>query len=150
MADKAPNSDTSQNPFFVSIGNSLALSYWIIEAFFDSLLIEDASFMTRLFPSDPHELWMRGLVSALFVAFGLYAHRVHARITATEKLNVDAAWLLENALSNTIRGRFPICAYCKKIHDENGQWIAPDEFISAQTEAEFLRVVCDKCQTEKH
>lgn len=148
MADQPPNPDTSPKPFFVAIGTFLAVSYWIIEAYFDSVLIEGATFMTRLFPSDPNELWMRSLVSALFVGFGLYAQRAHARIEATEKLSVDAAWLLKNALSNTIRGRFPICAYCKNIHDENGQWTAPDKFISTQTEAEFLRVVCDKCHLE--
>ena len=148
MTDTAPHSDTPQKPYFVSIGNFLAVSYWILEAYFDSILIEDTSFAMRLFPSDPNELWMRSLVSVLFIGFGLYAHRAHVRIRATEKLNVDAAFLLRNALSNTIRGLFPICVYCKKICDEDNQWVAPDRFISAQTEAEFARVVCDKCQIE--
>ena len=102
----------------------------------------------RLFPSDPNELWMRSLVSVLFVGFGLYAHRVHVRIKAAEKMNIDAAWLLKNALSNTIRGHFRICRYCKDIRDENGLWINPDKFIVAQTEAEFSRSVCEKCQVE--
>jgi hypothetical protein len=119
MADKAPHSDTPQKPYFVSIGNFLAVSYWIIEAYFDSVLIEDTSFTMRLFPSDPNELWMRSLVSVLFVGFGLYA-----------------------------RGHFPICIYCKKIRDEDSQWVAPDRFISAQTEAEFSHAVCDKCLIE--
>jgi hypothetical protein len=148
MTDKAPHSDTPQKPYLVSIGNFLALSYWILEAYFDSILIENTSFAMRLFPSDPNELWMRSLVSALFVGFGLYAHRVHVRIRASEKLNVDAAFLLKNALSNTIRGHFSICVNCKDISDEDSQWVAPDRFISAKTEAEFSRVVCDKCRSE--
>jgi hypothetical protein len=146
MADKASHPDTLQKPFFVSIGNFLALSYWIIEAYFDSLFIEDTSFMMRLFPSDPNELWMRSLVSVLFVGFGLYAHRVHVRIRAAEKMNLDAALLLKNALANTIRGHFPICLYCKNICDEDSQWIAPDRFISSRTEAEFSDGICNKCQ----
>ena len=146
MADKTPHRDTPQKPYFISIGNFLAVSYWIIEAYFDSVLIKDTSFTMRLFPSDPNELWMRGLVSMLFVGFGLYAHRVNARIRAAEKLNVDAAWLLKNALSKTIRGNFPICVYCKKIRDQDSHWIAPDRFISAQTEAEFSHGICNECQ----
>ena len=126
----------------------MAVCYWVLEAFFDSLLIDDATFMTRLMPSDANELWMRSLVSVLFVGFGLYAHRTHVRIKAARRLNVDAALLLENAISNTIRGRFPVCAYCNNIRDENDQWVAPDRFISARTEAEFLRIVCEKCQAE--
>src|SRR5210317_786413 len=148
MTDKTPAADTLPGPFFVSIGVFLAGCYWVLEAFFDSLLIDDATFMTRLMPSDANELWMRSLVSVLFVGFGLYAHRTHVRIKAARKLNVDAARLLENAISNTIRGRFPVCAYCQNIRDENDQWVAPDRFISARTEAEFLRIVCDKCQAE--
>jgi len=148
MADNAPLSDTPQKPYLVSVGNFLALGYWIIEAYFDSMLIEDTSFTMRLFPSDPNELWMRSLVSLMFVGFGLYAHRTHVRIRSVEKLNVDAAWLLKNALSNTIRGHFPICAHCKNIRDEHSQWVAPDSFISARTEARFTRVVCDKCKLE--
>lgn len=148
MAGKAPHSDTPPKPHLVSIGNFLAVGYWIIEAYFDSVLIEDASFASRLFPSDLNELWMRSLVCLLFVGFGLYAHRTHVRIKSVEKLNLDAAWLLNNALSNTIRGHFPICVHCKHIRDEDNQWVAPDRFISAQTEAEFSRVVCDKCKAE--
>ena len=149
MKDKAPPADTLPKPFLVSIGVFLAAGYWIFEAFFDSILIDDTSFMMRLLPSDPNELWMRSLVSLLFIGFGLYAHRTHVRIRTARRLNVDAAWLLKNALSNTIRGQFPICANCKNICDEDGQWVEPDRFICAHTEAEFLRIVCDKCQVEK-
>lgn len=148
MAGEALESDTPQKPYFVSIGNFLAVSYWIIEAYFDSVLIDNTSFAMRLFPSDPNEIWMRSFVCALFVGFGLYAHRAHVRIRAAEKISIDAAWLLKNALSNTVRGNFPICVYCKNIRDEDSQWVAPDRFIAAQTEAEFSRVVCDKCQIE--
>jgi hypothetical protein len=146
MADKTPHRDTLLKPFFISIGNFLAISYWIFEAYFDSVLIEDTSFTLRLFPSDPNELWMRSFVSLLFVGFGLYAHRVNARIMAAEKMNVDAAWLLKNALSKTIRGNFAICVSCKNIRDQNSLWVAPDRFISAHTEAEFSRGRCDECQ----
>ena len=102
----------------------------------------------RLLPSDSHELWMRSFICLLFVGFGLYAHRTLVRIRETEELNEDAAILLKNALSKTIRGQFPICVNCKNIYDEDNQWVAPDEFISAQTEAEFLQVVCEQCHTE--
>ena len=149
MADTDPRPDTAPKPHLVSIGNFLAVAYWIIEAYFDSILIEDTSFALRLFPTDTHELWMRSLVSLSFVGFGLYAHKNYVRLKSAEKLNVDAAWLLKNALDNTIRGRFPICVHCKNIRDENGRWVEPDRFISAQTEAEFSRTECDKCQIEK-
>lgn len=140
--------DTLPKPFFVSIGVFLAVGYWILEAFFDSILIADASFAMRLFPPDPNELWMRSLVSLLFIGFGLYAHKTHARMRAARELNADAGRLLENAISKTIRGRYAICARCRNICDEDSRWIEPDRFISNHTDAGFLRIVCDECQEE--
>lgn len=149
MTDKAPHSHLSQRPYFVLIGILLAIVYWAIDAYFDSASTGGASFTMFLLPADTGETWMRSLVSVLFVGFGLYSRRAHVlRIDASMKLNVDAAWLLKNALANTIRGHFPICDSCKNIRDEDEQWVSPDSFISAQTEARFLRVVCDRCQIE--
>ena len=149
MTAAAPREGTTPRPFFIAIGILLAIAYWFIEAYFDSVLIADTSFTARLLPSDPNELWMRSLVSILFVGFGFYAHRTYRRIKAAEQLNIDAAWLLKNALTNTIRGRFPICVFCKNIQNEDGQWLTPDKFISAQTEAEFSHAVCDRCHGTK-
>ena len=148
MTGQSTQPDTPPKAHLISIGNFLAVAYWIMEAFFDSILIEDTSFTERLFPSDPNELWMRSLVSILFISFGLYAHRTYVRVKSLEKLNEDAGWLLKKALSNTIRGNFAICVHCKNIRDEDNQWVAPDRFIYAQTEAEFTRFLCDKCQVE--
>ena len=145
MTNTVTKSDRLQIPPFILIGIWLATGYWVIEAYFDTLFIENVSFAMRLFPSDQNELWMRSLISVIFIGLGLYLHKIHARIRAAEKINVDAAWLLKNALANTIRGHFPICLYCKNICDEDGQWIAPDRFISSRTEAEFSHGTCNKC-----
>lgn len=148
MTDTATGPDPQIVPPFFFIGCFLAASFWVLEAYFDSVLIENESFATRLFPSDMNELWMRGLVSVLFLGFGLYSRIVYARIRAAEKLNLDAAWLLKNALSKTIRGNYPICVFCRKIRDQEGQWVAPDKFIAARTEAEFAGSLCGECQAK--
>ena len=74
MANTAAHADTRQKPPFISIGCFLAVSYWIIEAYFDSVLIENTSVAKRLFPSDLNELWMRSLVCVLFIGFGSWAY----------------------------------------------------------------------------
>lgn len=146
MTNNTTDSGTPRNPSFIIIGLWLAIGYWVIEAYFDSVLVENVSFTMRLFPSDAHELWMRSIISSLFVGFGLYSHRVHARIRSAERMNVDAAWLLKNALSNTIRGHFSYCIYCKKIHNQYGIWVTPERFIADQTEAELSAGLCTDCQ----
>lgn len=128
------------------IGVWLAIGFWVLEAYFDSLLVDSVSFTMRLFPSDSHELWMRSITSLLFIGFGLYSQRVHDRIQSTEKMNVDAARLLKNALSNTIRGDFSYCVYCKKIHTHQGYWVTPEKFITDQTEANLSAGLCQDCQ----
>ena len=124
MTNTTQSSDGPQSPPFIFIGCFLGIAFWIIEAYFDSLMIDNTSFQQRLFPSDPNELWMRGLICALFVGFGVYAHIITTRMRSVESMNLDAALLLRNALSKTIRGNFPICVYCKKIRDEDGLWKA--------------------------
>ena len=146
MANTTTDPNRLQIPPFILIGIWLAIGYWVMEAYFDSLLVENVSFAMRLFPSDLNELWMRSFTSVLFIGFGLYSHRVHARIQSAEAMNVEAAWLLKNALSNTIRGNFLICVFCKKIRDQDGLWVSPDRFIVAQTEAEISGSMCNECQ----
>jgi len=145
MANTTTNPDRPLIPPFILIGIWLAIGYWVIEAYFDTFLIENVSFAMRLFPSDHNELWMRSFISVLFIGFGLYSHRVQARIRSAEKMSVDAALLLKNALSKTIRGNFPICVSCKKIRNQEGEWVTPVMFITARTGAEFSRSMCKGC-----
>lgn len=51
------------------------LLYWPIETLIHVFIFKQGSFMELFFSPEPNEAWMRLLVSASFVAFGLYAHR---------------------------------------------------------------------------
>jgi hypothetical protein len=139
---------SSRNPPFILVGCLLAFGYWVVEAYLDTLMIENVSFAMRLFPSDKNELWMRSITFLLFIGFGLYSHRAHARIRSTELMNVDAAWLLKKALSKTIRGNIPICALCRKARNQEGEWVTLEKLVTARTEAEFSAGICNKCQIQ--
>lgn len=45
----------------------------------------------------------------------------------------------------TLSGLLPICAECKKIRDEHGQWNAMEVYISSRTEAGFSHGCCPDC-----
>jgi len=45
----------------------------------------------------------------------------------------------------TLRGLFPICASCKRIRDENDNWISIEGYVSARTELSFTHGVCPQC-----
>jgi len=45
----------------------------------------------------------------------------------------------------TLRGILPICAYCKKIRDDEGYWDHVEKYVSAHTDAKFTHGICPSC-----
>lgn len=54
---------------------------------------------------------------------------------------------LREALENVrkLRGLLPICAYCKKIRDDQGYWNQLESYISQHAEVTFTHSVCPEC-----
>lgn len=72
-----------------------------------------------------------------------------ARLAAMEALERKNAELSE-ALSriSELEGILPICASCKKIRDENGQWQQVETYIGRHSKAEFSHGCCPDCMRE--
>ena len=49
---------------------------------------------------------------------------------------------------NTLKGLLPVCATCKKIRDDKGDWKQMEEYISRRSEAEFSHSICPECAEE--
>jgi K+-sensing histidine kinase KdpD len=49
----------------------------------------------------------------------------------------------------TLEGILPICAFCKNIRDENGEWQQMEAYVSHHSQARFSHGVCPNC-SEKH
>ncbi|MCG6535790.1 MAG: hypothetical protein L7F78_14100, partial [Syntrophales bacterium LBB04] len=54
---------------------------------------------------------------------------------------------LQEALAEikTLRGLIPICAWCKKVHDDEGYWNQLEAYISKHTDAVFSHGICPEC-----
>ena len=55
---------------------------------------------------------------------------------------------LERALERRVRvleGLLPICAFCKKIRNDGGDWERVETYISHRSEAEFTHGLCPAC-----
>ena len=54
---------------------------------------------------------------------------------------------LEKALQEikTLSGLLPICASCKSIRDEKGEWHLFEEYIKSHSEADFSHGICPAC-----
>jgi len=39
----------------------------------------------------------------------------------------------------------PICAYCKNIRDDHGEWIPVERYVEARTQASLTHGICPRC-----
>jgi len=47
-----------------------------------------------------------------------------------------------------LSGLLPICAWCKKVRDDQGYWSKIEAYLSARTEARFTHGICPDCETQ--
>lgn len=49
---------------------------------------------------------------------------------------------------NTLSGLLPICAWCKKIRDDRGYWLAVETYIGDHSDAAFTHGICPDCSVK--
>ncbi|MHB8068179.1 MAG: response regulator [Desulfobaccales bacterium] len=96
-------------------------------------------------------------VSPLHDSKGQIIGSVHVAhdITARKRAEMERDQLisqLQEALAQikTLKGFLPICAYCKKIRDDEGYWQQIEEYIREHSDAEFSHGICPDCLEEHH
>lgn len=45
-----------------------------------------------------------------------------------------------------LRGLLPICAYCKRIRDQENEWQQLEDYITLHSEAQFSHSICPDCK----
>lgn len=48
----------------------------------------------------------------------------------------------------TLEGLLPICAWCKKIRDDEGYWQRIDKYVTEHTAATFTHGICPECESK--
>ena len=79
----------------------------------------------------------------LFVALTTeyYRNRYLERIERKNRLLAEA---LEKI--RTFKGLLPICAWCKKIRDDQGFWDQIETYVGTHSALEFTESLCPKCE----
>ncbi len=74
------------------MGIALSAVFWLLEAAVHVLVFHDVGFFEQVFSPEPHEVWMRLTIVAMFIGFGIYSQWI-----------VTARWRAERAaiLANT-------------------------------------------------
>jgi hypothetical protein len=70
---------------------------------------------------------------AVFVSFAYLVNKVSVQKRELEKEVVS------------LRGILPICSFCKKIRNQDGDWESLEGYITRRSEAEFSHGVCPAC-----
>lgn len=52
---------------------------------------------------------------------------------------------VEALLTDTLGGFVPICAACKRVREQEGQWTSIEEYVSARADVNFSHGVCPTC-----
>jgi AmiR/NasT family two-component response regulator len=60
-----------------------------------------------------------------------------------QRMNTELTKALN--MVNTLHGLLPICANCKKIRDDHGQWHDVEAYIASRSAAEFTHGICPDC-----
>lgn len=75
------------------------------------------------------------------IEIGLYRHEVEHKL---RQLNRELQVALNQV--KTLRGLLPICAWCKKIRDDDGYWKQIENFLKTNSEVEITHGICPDCQ----
>lgn len=115
---------------------SLATALWAI-----------VDYYSRVPYSTGTALWNVAVMFFMFVAF--CAALAHIRQDGLEQQRLLAD--LEKAMAEikTLSGVLPICAWCKKIRDENGEWHTVEVYLQTHTEVDLTHSICPDCRKEK-
>ncbi len=70
---------------------------------------------------------------------------VHDRVEAQEALRHAQ----ERELT-ALKGLIPICAWCRKVREDNGFWTQVEVYVSQRSEADFTHSICPECQARMH
>lgn len=66
---------------------------------------------------------------------------------AVEKEREELVSELQQAIAQikVLTGLIPICAWCKKVRDDNGYWQKVEDYIRKHSNAEFTHGMCPEC-----
>ena len=94
------------------------------------------------------ELW-KALTNRFLTVFAIWACVVLGlQRKKAEERRGEAFREREKALDEVriLRGLLPICASCKKIRNDQGDWTQIESYIRDHSEAEFSHGICPECQ----
>ena len=82
----------------------------------------------------------------VLVSLALLYARFRLKHQSATRFRAQAEQLAE-ALDRlqTLKGLLPICAWCKKVRDDDGYWTQVEAYVARHSKAEFTHCICPSC-----
>jgi len=89
------------------------------------------------------DAWNNLLRVGVFISFSLILSRLKGDAERELKLHRE----LEGTLTrvNQLTGLLPICAWCKRIRDKQGNWQQVESYVTIHSDAGFTHGICPEC-----
>ena len=94
----------------------------------------------RRFSSSYLEIWNTLVRLVSFVSIGWTTSQIRILLAQERHLSEK----LRDRV-NTLEGFLPICARCKKIQNDKGEWLQMEEYIVTHSAAQFSHGYCPTC-----
>lgn len=98
--------------------------------------------------TDPRDRLIRGQATLFVISLCVVAlAAIIAERKQAERHRIKLIGELETALAEikTLRGLIPLCAWCKKMRDDQGFWQQLEDYLREHTEATFTHGMCPEC-----
>jgi ligand-binding sensor domain-containing protein len=106
---------------------------------------QGAEFAFTLRPHFYETRWFYGALALALILAGAATQRLRVRrLKARER---ELSLRVEEAVAEVkvLSGLLPICASCKKIRDDEGDWSQLEQYIHEHSEAQFSHGICPDC-----
>lgn len=91
----------------------------------------------------PVEIWNALMVLGTFLAAAYALGRLRRSYDEQSALNQRLLHALNEI--QVLEGLVPVCAWCKSVRTEGGNWVSIESFLSRQTPAQVTHSICPSC-----
>ncbi len=89
--------------------------------------------------------WFYAAAIAAALAAALGAHLLRTRGLRRREVELRARVEEEVSRVKLLTGLLPICAWCKRIRDDEGEWHRIETYVSSRSDATFTHGMCPEC-----
>jgi K+-sensing histidine kinase KdpD len=90
-----------------------------------------------------YAIWNTVIRMVSFLVVGWTLARLREILDKEQKTSQELRKVISEV--KVLEGMLPICASCKKIRNDKGEWQQMEEYIGQKTNAEFTHGLCPQC-----